>query len=169
MKNTVKSLILLLAVSFAAQLSAQTSGVLWVGSRSSNANANAVHSFITETYDAFANGDDAKGWAGYTEEAAEIDPMGNITFGKKALLEGWDGFMKMADEKPVFTYSNVLVRMLTNDVALAVFDSEADIKIGGQQVGGKTKGMAVLRKINGQWKLEFDSITPIIPMPEQGK
>lgn len=169
MKNAVKSLILLFVVSFAAQMSAQSAGALWAGSRSSNANANAVHNFITECYDAFSNGDVAKGYAGYTEEAAEIDPTGNIIFGKKALKEGWEGFIKIVDEKPKFNYSNVLVRMLTDDVALAVFDSEADIKIGGQQVGGKTKGMAVLRKINGQWKLEFDSITPIIPMPEEGK
>ena len=41
----------------------------------------------------------------------------------------------------------------------------ADIKIGGHQVGGKSTGMAVVRKINGQWKLEFDSITPQLGMP----
>lgn len=169
MKNAVKSLILLIFVSIAAQMSAQTSGVLWVGSRSGNANANAVHQAIVEIYDAFANGDDKKGWAGYTEEAAEIDPIGHITFGKKALRESWEGFMAIVDEQPKFSYDNVLVRMLTNDVALAVFDSAADIKVGGQQLGGNTKGMAVLRKINGQWKLEFDSITPIVPMPEQSR
>lgn len=165
MTNAIKSLVLLFALSFAAQISAQSGGILWVGSRSSNANANAVHTFIAETYDAFSAGNDEKGWAGYTDDAAEIDPIGSITFGKKVLRDSWDIFMKMADEKPKFKYENVLVRMLTNDIALAVWDSEADIKIGGQQMGGKAKGMAVLRKINGQWKIEFDSITPVLGMP----
>jgi Ketosteroid isomerase homolog len=165
MKNVLSTLALF---AFCFQMNAQSAGALWAGSRSSNANANAVHAAITAAYDAFSMGNDEKGWAAYTEEAAEIDPTGNITFGKKALREGWDAFMKVADEAPKFKYENVLVRMLSNDVALAVWDSEADIKVGGQQVGGKSKGMAVLRKINGAWKLEFDSITPIMQMPEAG-
>ncbi len=165
MTNGIKSLILLVALSFAAQLSAQSAGALWAGSRSTDPNAQAVHAFITSSYEAFNQGNNDNGWSAYSEEAAEISPDGNITFGKKALLEGWDAFMKMADTTPQFKYENVLVRMLTNDVALVVWDSEADIKIGGQQMGGKAKGMAVARKIKGQWKLEFDSITPMLGMP----
>ena len=162
MKNSIFTLALL---AFCIQLNAQSGGALWVGSRSANANANAVHASITDIYGAFISGDDEKGWAGYTEEATEIGPDGSITFGKKALHDGWDAFMKVADEAPKFKYENVQVRMLSNDVALAVWDSEADIKIGGQQMGGKTKGMAVLRKIKGVWKIEFDSITPMVGMP----
>ncbi|MDO8366103.1 MAG: nuclear transport factor 2 family protein [Saprospiraceae bacterium] len=167
MKNTVFSTIALLAFCF--QLNAQPAGALWAGSRSGNANANAVHTAISKAYDAFMPGGNVEtGWAAYTDEAAEIGPDGSITFGKKALREAWDGFMKMADEAPKFKYENVQVRMLTSDVALAVWDSEADIKIGGQQMGGKAKGMAVLRKINGAWKLEFDSVTPVMPIPGAG-
>ncbi|MFN0173919.1 MAG: YybH family protein [Saprospiraceae bacterium] len=167
MKNFIFSTAILLL--FAVKMSAQPQGGIWGASGSSNANANAVHSAIKSAYDAFMPGGNVEaGWAAYTEEATEIGPDGNITFGKKALREGWDGFMKVADEAPKFKYSNVLVRMLSNDIALAVWDSEADIKVGGQQLGGKTKGMAVLRKIKGVWKLEFDSITPVIPMPEMG-
>ncbi len=162
MKNVLSTFALL---AFCFQLNAQTAGALWAGSRSSNVNANAVHSAIKSAYDAFMPGGNVEaGWAAYTEEATEIGPDGNITFGKKALREGWDGFMKVADEAPKFKYENVLVRMLSNDIALAVWDSEADIKVGGQQVGGKTKGMAVLRKIKGVWKLEFDSITPQVEL-----
>lgn len=168
MTNLIKSFAMLFVLSFAAQMNAQSGGLLWVGSHSSNADANAVHAFISSSYDAFSAGDDEKGWAAYTEDAAEIDPAGNITFGKKALREGWDAFMKMADEAPKFKYENVQVRMLTKDVALAVWDSEADIKIGGQQMGGKAKGMAVLHQINGQWKIELDALTPIMTMPEGG-
>lgn len=144
---------------------AQPSGGIWIGSRDASATAKAVHAAVEQIYGAFISGEYEKGWAGYTEEATEIDPGGNMTIGKKALREGWDGFMKMADETPKFKYSNVQVRLLTSDVALAVWDSEADIKIKGQQVGGKAKGMAVLHKIGGQWKMEFDQITPMMPMP----
>jgi len=159
MKNSIFTILAILAFCFNAN--AQTAGAFWSGSRSANANANAVHAAITTAYDAFSTGNDEKGWAAYTEEAAEIGPDGSITFGKKALREGWDAFMKMADEAPKFKYENVQVRMLTNDVALAVWDSEADIKVGGQQMGGKAKGMAVMRKINGAWKIEFDALTEI--------
>lgn len=105
-------------------------------------------------------------WAAYTDNAAEIGPDGSLTTGKQALRENWAAFMKMADAAPKFTYENPSVRMLTADVAILTWDSIADIKIGGQQVGGPTKGMAVLRKINGQWFIEFDSLTPKMQMPE---
>ncbi|MFN0214402.1 MAG: YybH family protein [Saprospiraceae bacterium] len=168
MKNFIFSAFALFAFSLNAY--AQPSGGIWTGSRSATGEAKAVHAAISSAYDAFMPGGNLEvGWAIYSDDAAEIDPGGNITFGKKALREGWDGFMKVADEAPKFKYENVLVRMLTNDVALAVWDAEADIKIQGQQLGGKTKGSAVLRKVNGQWKLEFDQITSVIPMPEAGK
>ena len=51
------------------------------------------------------------------------------------------------------------------DVAILVWDSSADIKIKGQQVGGKTKGMALAHRTAGKWLIEFDSITPVISMP----
>lgn len=163
MKNFMLCTILFLAFCF--QSNAQSGGIIWMGSKSSDPNANAVHAFITQAYDAFTAGDEEKAWAAYSDEAAEIDPMGFITFGKKALREAWDGFMDIVEEKPKFKYENVQVRMLTNDIALAVWDSEADIKVSGQQMGGKAKGMAVVRKIKGQWKIEFDSITPMLGMP----
>ena len=144
---------------------AQTQGVLWVGSRSATGEAKAVHNAIAQCYDSFIAGNMEKGFSVYTNEAVEVDPGGNVTFGKKAMLEGWTAFVKIADETPQFKYENVQVRMLTSDVALVIWDSEADIKIGGQQVGGKSKGMAVMRKINGVWKLEFDQLTPILGMP----
>ncbi|MBK8557482.1 MAG: SgcJ/EcaC family oxidoreductase [Lewinellaceae bacterium] len=163
MKNILFSTLALFF--FTASLQAQSGGILWVGSRSNNTAANAVHATIQTAYEAFLSGNDEKGWAVYSDDAAEIGPDGSITFGKKAMRESWDGFMKIADEAPKFTYTNVQVRLLTSDVALAVWDSEADIKIGGQQMGGKTKGSAVLRKVNNTWKLEFDTVTPVMSMP----
>jgi uncharacterized protein (TIGR02246 family) len=136
-----------------------------MGSRSGNAEANAVHAAITKSYDAFIAGDMVQGFAVYTDDATEIGPDGSITHGKKAMLEGWEAFKNMADEAPKFSYSNVRVRLLTNDIAIVLLDSEADIKIGGQQVGGKSVCSAVMRKIKGEWKLEFDQLTPLMGMP----
>lgn len=126
----------------------------------------AIKAYWKDIWTAFDAGNEEKMWAAYTDNAAEIGPDGSLTTGKQALRENWAAFMKMADAAPKFTYENPSVRMLTADVAILTWDSTADIKIGGQQVGGPTKGMAVLRKINGQWFIEFDSLTPKMQMPE---
>lgn len=125
----------------------------------------AVKNFWKDVNDAYQSGNDEQMWAAYTENACEIGPDGTLTVGKKALREGWDMFMKMADEKPKFSYANPLVHFITPEVAIITWDSEADIKIQGQQVGGKTKGMAVVHKVKGKWFVEFDSLTPIMQMP----
>lgn len=146
--------------------SAQTAGGIWVGSKTATGETKAVHDALQKGFgDFMPGGNPETGWAIYTENAAEVDPGGNITFGLSALKAGWDAFSKMTDEPAKFKYDNVQVRMLTNDVALVVFDSEADIKIHGQQIGGKVKGSAVMHKVNGVWKLEFDQLSPVMPMP----
>lgn len=139
---------------------------LWYAKGSGNAQVESVHKAVEAMYSAFISGNEKEGWNGYTDDATEIDPTGNVTFGKKALLDNWEAFMKMVDEKPKFTYSDVKVRMVSNDVAIAIYNTTADIKIKGQQIGGNTKGMAVLHKIKGAWKVVFDQLTPVMPMPE---
>ena len=155
MKNVFFSALTLLAfVLFAPHAQAQTTS-----------DEAAVKAFWKDVWTAYEAGNIEKMWAAYTEEAAEIGPDGSLTSGKRALRENWDAFMKMVDNAPKFTYDNPVVRMLTADIAILTWDSEADIKIGGQQVGGKTKGMAVVRKIKGQWMIEFDALTPKMEMP----
>ena len=158
MTNVLKALALLLALACTTQIHAQTA-----------ADEAAVKAFWKAAWTNFESGNSDQMWASYTDNASEISPDGSLTNGKKALRENWDAFMKMADEKPAFKYDGESVRFVTPDVALVTWDSEADIKIGGQQVGGKTKGMAVVHKINGQWLIEFDSLTPVMAMPEPGK
>ncbi|MBL7782793.1 MAG: nuclear transport factor 2 family protein [Saprospiraceae bacterium] len=116
-------------------------------------------------WEAYQAGNTEAMWAAYTEDAEEITPDGNLTQGKKALREGWEAFMKMVDAPPTFTYESPSVRFLTPDVAILTWDSSADIKIHGQQIGGKTKGMAVVHRIEGHWRIEFDSMTPVMTMP----
>ncbi len=69
---------------------AQSGGVLWMGSRSGNAQANEVHAAIRTGYEAFIAGDAATAWNTYSQDVAEIDPGGNITYGLKAIREGYN-------------------------------------------------------------------------------
>ncbi len=155
MKNILFDALLILAFGLAANVAnAQTA-----------ADETAVKTFWKDTWSAFDSGDIEKMWAAYTENAAEIGPDGSLTSGKKALRENWDAFMKMVDATPKFSYANPSVRFVTADVAVITWDSEADIKIGGQQAGGKTKGVAVVHKISGKWMIEFDSLTPVMAPP----
>ena len=124
-----------------------------------------VIQMFNQLVEIFNKGEDEKGFDFYTETATEIGPDGSFTVGKKALKASWEGFMQMADKKPLFLYTNPSVQVLTADVAVITFDCDADIQIKGQQVGGKTKGIAVVHKIKGKWYIEADAITPVMSMP----
>ncbi|MEZ5042333.1 MAG: nuclear transport factor 2 family protein [Saprospiraceae bacterium] len=128
-------------------------------------NQATFEAYLAKVYDAYAATNDEAMWAFYTDAASEISPDGRLTEGKKTLKAGWDEFMKMVDSRPSFTYKLTSWRLITPDVALVTWDSTADIKVQGQQLGGPTNCIAVLHKINGKWLIEFDGMTPIIPMP----
>lgn len=104
----------------------------------------------------------------YTADAQEIGPDGSFVSGTASLKANWDAFVKMMDKKPVFTHKLVSARTIRPDVAIITFEQDADIVIGGQQIGGKTICMAVLNKKDNQWLIEFDSMTPVMPMPVPG-
>lgn len=101
----------------------------------------------------------------YTADAQEIGPDGSLVSGVAGLKANWDAFVKMLDKKPVFTHKLVSARTIRPDVAIITFEQDADLLIGGQQVGGKTICMAVLSKKDNRWLIEFDSMTPVVPMP----
>lgn len=130
----------------------------------SKVDEDALKAFWKKVWQAYESGNDQKMFDFYADNASEITPDGNITNGKKAMIESWKEFMKMVDEKPKFTYENPTIRFISPDIAISTWDSSADIKIKGQQIGGKTKGMAVLHKIKGNWYIEFDSMTPVMQM-----
>jgi len=155
MKTNLFQLILLVAFGFLTNaVQAQT-----------KADEAALKSFWKDVWTAYDSGNDDKMFAYYTENACEINPGGIITCGKKALIDSWNQFMKMVDTRPKFSFSDPSVRFITPEVGIISWDSGADIKIKGQQIGGKTKGMAVVHKINGKWLIEFDSLTPVMQMP----
>jgi uncharacterized protein (TIGR02246 family) len=101
----------------------------------------------------------------YVADAQEIGPDGSLVSGVAGLKANWDTFVKMLDKKPVFTHKLVSARTIRPDVAIITFEQDADLLMGGQQVGGKSICMAVLTKKDNLWMIEFDSMTPIVPMP----
>ncbi|MFN8348720.1 MAG: nuclear transport factor 2 family protein [Spirosomataceae bacterium] len=125
----------------------------------------AVKTMLHDCFQAFSEAANDKGFSYYTENAWEISPDGSLVMGKQQIQEGYDAFMKMIEGKPKFTFNNVDVRFITSDVALVAMDYDTDIKINGQQIGGKSKGLGVVHKVNGKWLLEGDAATPVIQMP----
>jgi hypothetical protein len=85
--------------------------------------------------------------------------------GLKNLEMSWKAFDAMVDERPKFSYQLTSSRMVSPEIAVVTWNSDADIKVKGQQVGGPTIGLAVLKKKNDSWIILFDSMTPVMPAP----
>jgi len=130
------------------------------------ADATALKSFWKDVWQAYQTGNADKVMGAYTDQSSSITPDGRIQVGKDAMKADWENFMKMTDETPKFSYEEPTIRFITPDVAVVTYATEADIKIGGQQVGGRMIGLSVLHKINGKWMVETDSMTPVMTMPE---
>ncbi len=152
------------AVIFCASL-LFTSAFFGQNAQAQTDNQATFEAFIKTVYDAYQSGSDDAMWVFYSDNAGEITPDGRLSSGKEALKSSWKEFMKMVDSRPNFSYKMTSWRLITPDVAILTWDTVADIKIQGQQVGGPTSDMAVLRKVNGNWLIEFDSMTPVVEMP----
>lgn len=129
----------------------------------------AIKQVWQSVYEAFNSGNTEKGFTYYTETALEIGPDGTLLSGKKAIRENWAAFMKMLDEKPKFNYSNPAVNIITADVAIITWNSNDEMKIQGQQIGGKMQGMAIVHKINGKWLIEADALIPVMQQPDSAQ
>lgn len=135
-------------------------------SAQSKSDESAIKTMLKECFNAFADGNNDKGFTYYTENAWEITPDGSLAMGKQTIKAGYDAFVKMIEGKPQFTLNNIEVRFIKSDVAIVALDYVTDIKINGQQIGGKSKGLAVVTKANGKWLLDADAATPVMQMPE---
>ena len=159
MKNILFSILALLFVSlFTSNANAQTA-----------ADEATVKTFWKQVWKAYESGNIDEVMKVYTDNACSVTPDGRLQSGKSAMKEDWEAFTKMTDAPPKFTYEEPSIRVITADAAIVTYSTQADIKIGGQQVGGKMLGMAILHKVNGKWMVEADSMTPVIEIPEAGK
>ncbi|MBK8504773.1 MAG: nuclear transport factor 2 family protein [Saprospiraceae bacterium] len=121
--------------------------------------------YLSKVFNAYESSDVNAMWQYYTENASEITPDGRLSVGKESLKASWEEFMKMVDSRPKFSYKLTSWRLITPEVALLTWDSNADIKVQGQQMGGPSTCVAVLHKIDDNWQIEFDGMVPIMPMP----
>lgn len=126
--------------------------------------------FLNDVYAAYYQAYEKKDYRGFARyfggNAAEIYPDGHLVYTLKNLKVAWKESDAMLDEKPNFVNKLTSSRMISPEVALITWESEADMKAQGQQVGGKFICHAVLKKKGNDWSVEFDGITPIIPRPE---
>lgn len=163
MKNFFFSALTLLFVSFSAQNSVAQSAT-------SKTDEAAVLKMWDDVWQAYESGNEEKMWSFYAENACEVYPDGSMICGKKAIREGYQAFKTMLEGKPSWTLTKTALHFVEPGVAILTADVKADVKLkGGQQIGGDSKFMVLVHKINGQWLIEFDSQTPVLPMPEPGK
>ena len=133
----------------------------------SNPNEKAVLKMWNDVWQAYESGNEAKMWSFYTEDACEIYPDGSQLCGLKAIRDGYEQFKTMLDGKPSWRLSAPTINFVEPNVAILTADVDSDIKLtGGQQIGGKSKFMTVLHKVKGEWRIVFDSQTPVMQMPE---
>ena len=123
-----------------------------------------IKSLWKNIWTSLASNDVNKMFDYYTDNACEITPDGNMTCGKVELIENWKSFVNMIDEKPRFKVSDPSIRYLSPEIGILSWNSENDIKLDSKQIGGKTKSMSLIHKINGKWLIEFDAITPVLQM-----
>ncbi|MEK7253107.1 MAG: nuclear transport factor 2 family protein [Bacteroidota bacterium] len=129
-------------------------------------NQATFEAYLKKVYTAF----ETSGFEGlkkyYSPEATEISPDGRLTQGLAALQADWAAFEKMMDAKPKFTYKLTSWRLLTPEIAVITWDSEGEFSMQGQKIVGKNTSSAVLRKVKGNWLIEFDQLTPKMPFPD---
>ena len=130
-----------------------------------NGKSDDFKAYLDEVYKAYETLDPNAIVKYYAADAQEIGPDGSFVTGIATLKASWEGILKVLDKKPSFTHKFVSARQIRPDVAIITFEQEADLVMGGQQIGGKTICMAVISKKEGRWQIEYDSMTPVIPMP----
>ncbi len=114
---------------------------------------------------AYEKGDEATMWAAYADDACEVYPDGSSACGLAAIKAGFAEFGKMLDAKPSWKYTRPTVKFLDPNVALLISEVTSDIRMGGQQIGGKTKFVAILKKSGDRWLIAYDGQTPVLPPP----
>ncbi len=153
MKTLLFTSILLLALTFSSQNTFAQAD-----------NQATFEAYLEAVYKAYQSDDNNIMWSYYTDNATEIGPDGSIASGKKDLRAGWEAFMQMVDKKPTFDYKLTSWRLIKPDVAIITWNSNADIVMDGQQIGGPTICSAVLVKVKGKWMIEMDTMTPVMQM-----
>lgn len=165
MSNFLKTAALLLAFSFAQNLHAQTISA-------------ADQKGVEECYNAFMSAfdklDAAPMGAWFTENAEHISPMGEVIRGRANLVTFYTNlftFFKSQPKPDKFERknSNWQSRYLSTDLILSTYVGEDISHFGDKTESSKMTIAVLLRKTGGKWLAELITLTPVTPMPVQGK
>ena len=165
MFNFLKTATLLLTLCFAGNLRAQ-------------AVSDADQKGIQECYNAFMTAFekmDASAISPWlTENAEQINPMGEIVRGHSNLVTHFGNLFNFFKTQPKADRferktSDWNARYLASDLILATYASEEITQYGDKTNTEKMSVAVLLRKKGDKWLAELITLTPVTPMPGAGK
>jgi ketosteroid isomerase-like protein len=149
MKSSIFSFIILLSTSlFSSKSAAQTD------------NQGTFEAYLKTVYGAFETGGFDALAKYYASSATEISPDGTLLNGLTAIRANWAEAEKMFDAKPQFEYKLTSWRLVTENVAVIIWDATDKFSMQGQKMEFQSTASAILRKEKGQWLIEFAQLTP---------
>lgn len=133
---------------------------------------------IEECYNAFMSAFDKTDastlgpW--FTENAEHISPMGDLVRGRTNLVTYYGNLFNFFKSQPKAdkterNNTNFQSRYLSTDLILSTYTSEDIRYFGDKKESSKMSASALLRKTGGKWLAELIVLTPVAPMPPQGK
>ncbi|MBP6828617.1 MAG: nuclear transport factor 2 family protein [Saprospiraceae bacterium] len=161
MSNFLKMAALLLCISFAPTLRAQTI-------------SDADQKGAEECYNAFMSAFDKLDASGlgswFTENAEEINPMGEIVRGRANLVSSYTNLFAFFKTQPKpdrveHNNTNSRSRYLAADLMSWTYTSENVSHFGDKTRSEKMSVSVLLRKTGSKWLLEQITLTPVAPMP----
>lgn len=157
MSNFLKMAALLLCISFAPTLHAQTISA-------------ADQKGTEECYNAFMSAFDKLDASGlgswFTENAEHITPMGEIVRGRANLVASFTNlfaFLKTQPKPDRAEHNNTAgqSRYLATDLILWTYTSEDVSHYGDKTMSEKMSVCVLVRKTGGKWLVELLSLTPV--------
>lgn len=152
-KNLAIALFLLLA---ACTLNAQSA-----------ADEQSIRAFIDQSEKIMYTADVDQTVAMYGDEAMMVVYNGQKVVGKAAIKEFYTAWYQYEKPQPgSFNMQISNIRFLNANLALVLMDTAGKSVVNGQTIEWKAEATLLLSRKNGQWKVELDQATPI--MPAQG-
>lgn len=159
----MKKTVLIAGLLWAASLQIQAQTAVWHDANSGNPEAQAIHRMWADLYAAYNTPDIDKAMGYYTKESGIIDIGGNLQLSSADAGQGMAEMLKQMDPKPKFYYGNLKTRLLSDGMAIVVYDSWMEYQ------GKKLTTVAacdLLSKKNGVWRIEFEQMTPVMQASE---
>ena len=161
MSNLLKTATLLLCFAFTQNLHAQT--ITAADQKGVDACYNA---FVT----AFDNMDASGLGPWFTENAEEINPLGELVRGRANLVTNYTNLFAYFKSQPKpdkveRNNTNQQSRYLASDLILFTYISEETLHFGDKKESNKMATSVLLRKKDNKWMVELLNVVPVTPMP----